>query len=466
MRMPDHIESALGDYDRRRDRATPPVFVGRVDELVFLHQTVATAKSGAEGITAVVQGVPGAGKSALCHQFEQEARAASGDDAPVVVVSKDCSFFDRTPVSMAKELAADVPVRMDLLRRLPGFEKAEDHVRRAVGVATALLKRGSSLDLAVQAMNLDESSSLGVTLDTFAEKMWPAGITLVLSIDEMQSMEDTPLVRNNLRQIHGKRFNTNIAIVGFGLQDTAARLRRLGLSRLGSHQVRQLGCMGRTDASRLVDETFNHLGLASEGEDWRSYAKALHFGPDDWTAWRDAAKAVILEESVDFPHHLVNGIRAVCRMVLGGELRHPGERQLTILRQQCLDSKKEYYAARLEPLANHTMALAAALRKANEAGEVDAAVVLNALEASDNTGRRTDGDTATTVLNGLIDSGLLTTRGTTMLGVEIPSLTRYLADELESSLAQGGIAARKLVDTLRINVSKPAPATKSPAPPR
>ena len=217
MRTPDHIEAALRDYDRRRDRATPPVFVGRAKELAFLHQTVAAAKSGAEGITAVVQGVPGAGKSALCNQFEQEARTASGDDAPVVVVAKDSRFFDRTPVSMAKELAADVPARMDLLRRLPGFEKAEDHVRQAIGVATALLKRGSSLDLAMQAMSLDESSSLGTTLDTFAEKMWPAGITLVLSIDEMQSMEDRPLVRRNLREVHGKRFRTNIAIVGFGL---------------------------------------------------------------------------------------------------------------------------------------------------------------------------------------------------------------------------------------------------------
>ena len=63
MRMPHHIESALRAYDRRRDRATPPVFVGRAEELAFLHQTVAAAKSGAEGITAVVQGVPGAGKT-------------------------------------------------------------------------------------------------------------------------------------------------------------------------------------------------------------------------------------------------------------------------------------------------------------------------------------------------------------------------------------------------------------------
>ena len=423
MGMPDHIESALRDYDRRRDRATPPVFVGRANELAFLHQTVAAAKSGAEGITAVVQGAPGAGKSALCGQFEREARAVNGDDAPVVVVARDCCFFDRTPVSMVRELAA-----------------------------TAALKRGSSLDLAMQAMSLDESSSLGTTLDTFAEKMWPAGITLVLSIDEMQSMEDTPLVRRNLREIHGKRFRTNIAIAGFGLQDTAARLRRLGLSRLGSHQVETLGCMSRGDASLLVDETFDHLGLTSEDEDWRGYAKALGFGADAWTSWRDSARAVILEESVDFPHHLVNGIRAVCRMVLAHDLGHPGEDQLASLRQQCRESKKAYYAARLEPLANHTMALAAALRKANADGEVDAAVVLNALEESDNNGRRTDDNTATEVLNGLLASGLLTNRGTTMVGVEIPSLTRYLADELESSLAQGGIAAHKLVDALGVDV--------------
>ena len=422
MRVPDHIESALRDYDRRRDRATPPVFVGRANELAFLHQTVAAAKSGAEGMTAVVQGVPGAGKSALCSQFEQEVRAVNGDDAPVVVVAKDCCFFDRTPVSMVRELAA-----------------------------TAALKRGSSLDLAMQAMSLDESSSLGTTLDTFAEKMWPAGITLVLSIDEMQSMEDTPLVRRNLREIHGKRFRTNIAIAGFGLQDTAAWLRRLGLSRLGSHQVETLGCMSRADASLLVDETFDHLRLTSEDKDWRGYANALGFGADDWTSWRDSARAVILEESADFPHHLVNGIRAVCRIALAG-VGHLGEEQLASLRQQCRESKKAYYAARLEPLANHTMALATALRKANAAGEVDAAVVLNALEESDNNGRRTDDNTATEVLNGLLASGLLTNRGTTMVGVEIPSLTRYLADELESSLAQGGIAAHKLVDALGIDV--------------
>ena len=441
MQMPEHIEAALRDFDRRRDRASPPVFTGRASELAFLHDAVAAAQSGAEGITAVVQGVPGVGKSALCRQFETELGSAVGDQKPVAVIAKDCDFFDRPSLRMVKELAADVPVRMDLLRRLPGFEKADDHVRRIVGFATALLKRGSSLDLALQAMNLDQSSSLGTALDTFAETMWPEGITLILAVDEMQNLEDTPHVRRNLQAIHGKRFDTNIAIVGFGLQDTTATLHRLGLSRLGADQVRTLGCMDEADAARLVDETLDYLGLQAEREDWLAYANQFGFGAEDWTNWRNAAKNVILEESANFPHHLVNGIRGVCRIVLDGELR---QRELDVLRRLCRNSKKDYYAARLAPFARHTLALAAALRRANDTGEIDASIVLAALEKSDNHGRATEASTASAVLDGLIDRGLLVERGTTV-AVGVPSMTGYLADELDRAVALDTEAARKLM---------------------
>ena len=441
MQLPAHVEAALRDYDRRRDRSSPPVFVGRERELGFLRDTVAAAKSGAEGVTAVVQGAPGVGKSALCGRFEKELGAAMGEEAPVVVVAEDCDFLDRTPASMVKELAADVPVRLDLLGRLPGFERAESHVGKVDG---ALLKHGASLDLAMQAMNLDQSSSLGATLDAFAERMWPAGITLILAIDEIQGMEDTPQVRRNLRSIHGKRFDTNIAIVGFGLLGAAGRLRELGLSRLGAGQAQALGCMDAADAESLIDETLDSFGLAAEDDAWRGHVDGLGIGIDGWKAWREAAKAVVLEESMGFPHHLVNGIRGICRLLLGGGLQAPTQPQWDVLRQQCRDDKAEYHAARLAPFANHTMALAAALRKADANAEVASAVVLNALRESDNNARETDAETADEVLNGLIGGGLLARRGATLLGVEIPSMTGYLAAEFDRSLALGGMAARKL----------------------
>ena len=454
MQLPAQVEAALRDYDRRRDRAAPPVFVGRQRELGFLHDTVAAAQSGAAGITAVVQGVPGAGKSALCDRFEKQFRSALANDRPIAVVAKECDFLDRTPASMVKELATEVPVRLDLLRKLPGFERAESHVGKALGVATALLKRGSSLDLAMQAMNLDQSSSLGFALDTFAEQMWPSGITLILCIDEMQGMDDTPLVRRNLRAIHSKRFDTNIAIVGFGLQGTAAHLRELGLSRLGTDQIAPLGCMDSADAASLVDRTLDSFGIAADEGSWRDHLETLGLGVHDWTAWRNAVKAVVLEESLGFAHHLVNGIRSICRLILGGALRTPAQQRWDVLRQQCQDYKAEYYAARLARFVDHTMALAAALRQADAAGKVEISVVLNALRRSDNTGCETDAHTAREVLNGFIDTGLLARRGTTMLGVEIPSLTGYLAAEFDESLARGGMAARKLAEALDVGTAQ------------
>ena len=452
--LPKRIEIALADYDRRRDRDVPPVFVGRDDELRFLRDTVAAAQAGARGVTAIVQGVPGAGKSALCAQVERELQASAADEAPIAVISKECDFFNRTPVSMVKELAAEAPVRLDRLRRLPGFEKAEEHIGKALGVATALLRRGSSLDLAMQAMNLDESSSLGAALDAFRERMWPAGITLILAIDEAQGMEDTPQVRSNLRAIHGKRFATEVAILAFGLQGTAARLRELGLSRLASGQIRHLGHMPSADAACLVDRTLDHLGLAAEDEDWRQYAEECGFSARGWTVWRDAAKALILEESADFPHHLVNGVRGVCQVVLAGGLRHPGDRELGALRQACRSSKEEYYGARLEPFADHTAALAAALYTADEGGEVDRGVVLRALEACDNNGRPVDEDVALAVLKGLIEQGLLARRGMFRVAIEIPSLAGYLTAEFGASLAADTGAARRLAECLDIPVPR------------
>ena len=140
--------------------------------------------------------------------------------------------------------------------------------------------------------------------------------------------------------------------------------------------------------------------------------------------------------------------RAGPQLGAAGELRHPGRRELGALRRECRISKNEYYAARLAPFANHTLALAAALRKANAAGEVDTALALDALEQSDNNGRATDSDTALATLNGLVDRGLLKRRGT-LVAVAVRSMADYLADELQRSIAAQAAAARKLLAAVR-----------------
>ncbi len=60
-----------------------------------------------------------------------------------------------------------------------------------------------------------------------------------------------------------------------------------------------------------------------------------------------------------------------------------------------------------------------------------------------------NGETAIAVLNNLVDTGLLKRQGTTMAAV-VPSLADHLANELDRSLALGGVAAHKLAEALKI----------------
>ena len=463
-KLPEHIDTALRDYALRRDRATPPVFVGRDDELRFLRETVHAARSGAEGLTTVVQGVPGAGKSALCSHFETELRSALATEAPTVVIPKGADFFDKPPLELVKELAAHVPTKLSglrQLRQLPGFENLDSFIRGTVGTATALLRRGASFDLMAQAWNLNESSSFDAAMETFAEKLWAEGATLVLTIDELQSINDTALARRNLMAVHEKRFGVAIVVLGFGLQNTTRKLRQMGLSRLAQKQVRTLGSMKREESEDLVLRSFKHLGLTTDDEDWLAYIGKQGFGRDEWTNWRNAVKAAILEDSADFPHHLVNSIAGLCETLLEHGLRPPGTRELDAIRASCRDCKRDYYGARLEPFADHTLALAAALRQGR--GEnVPAYILLDALATSANNGSAVDRSAASSIMGELIERGLFKRTANATMAPSLPSLASYLDAELDGALAAGNEVARRLADALDLEPdasSRPADAS-------
>ena len=66
----DVVFERMRAYASDLERASPPVFVGReeiLEELRFAAERVAADNP--RGMTRVVQGVPGAGKSSLCDEF-------------------------------------------------------------------------------------------------------------------------------------------------------------------------------------------------------------------------------------------------------------------------------------------------------------------------------------------------------------------------------------------------------------
>ena len=444
--LPERIRTQLKCYVDA-DGDDPPVLVEREDELRFLHDTVALATSGRSSLTTVVQGALGAGKATLRRHFERELEGRSSAERPVVLVSRNTDFLAMPPLEIAREINSCMPILKSELTKLLGRRNAGDHIERAISATTVLLKRGASFDLLAKALSLNEHSSFGQVMTTLAASLWPAGATIVLTVDEMQTVEDTPQVRSNLSVIHQRRFDANVVLLCFGLQTTQGRLRELGLSRLSRGRVRSLATLVPEEADHLVEATFEHLGLSANDADWCAYLEGQGFSTQEWTRWRADAKAVVLEESADFPQHLNASLAGLCETLMETGLPHPGDAVLPDIRRRCGEYREEYYLARLNPFSRHLFAMGAALSKADDDGWLPSSLLSKALKHADDHGDAVDAPQAAAIHDGLLSRGLLVQRGL-QVAANIPSLSMYLRGVFDAAIEDGHDGAAGLAAAL------------------
>ncbi len=296
-----------------------------------------------------------------------------------------------------------------------------------------LLKRGSSFDLFAKALNLNEHSSLGQVMTALATSLWPAGATIVLTIDEMQTVEDTPRVRSNLSAIHQRRFDANVVLLSFGLQNTEQRLRELGLSRLSRGHVRSLATLAPEEADHLAEATFEHLGLSEKDADWCAYLDGQGFSTEEWPQWRADAKAIVLDESANFPQHLNASLAGLCETIMDSGLPHPGHAALPDIRRRCGGYREEYYLARLAPFSLNLLAMGAALSKADDDGWLRSSLLSKALKHSNDHGDAVDTAQVAAIHDGLLSRGLLVQRGL-HVAANIPSLSMYLRGVFDAAI--------------------------------
>ena len=434
MAIPKDIEESLAKLVRARDRSTPLVFVGRQAELDFLRGVANAAADGKKGLTAVVQGVPGAGKTSLCEEFGSRACAASTEKAPVVCVDMPVEAFDNSPVDFVRELSEKVA-------SVFGRRNWKWWTDRAANGASA--KTRTDVGRAIR--GLSAASSLDSAMDSYRGHPWPSNLTLIVAVDEAQQLADTPQVRNNLLAMHRKGFGLNFALIAFGLQDTRSRLVRLGLSRLAADNVRTLSLLSGDEAATLVDETFKKVGLSLANTEWGDYVRSLGLSEADWARWHRNVARTIQDESMDFPHHLANGMRVAADLLVNEGL----EMSLDVLREGCRRHKRSYYEERLEPFARHTLALGAALSLLDATtGTVQGAVMLKAVKAADDWGETVDGARAASVVDAAIAKGLFAKAARGRIRVVLPSLASYLVHNYHSALAERNAAARSLDEAL------------------
>ena len=378
------------------DRTPPAVFVGREDEIALLDAAVRGVRRGDVGHTVVVQGLPGAGKTALLHEYGSRILASDASDGLVVPVPLGPEDLDMPPLAMVRTIDQSF---LD--------HDAQGTWRRRIN---QVLAKGMVVgDMVVAAMTkktigdfrptADAPESFGLALNEYAAFRFGAkSTTFLLLLDEAQSVPDTNRARAYLSALHrGIGGGVKVVLVCFGLSNTTERLRGLGLSRLASDHVRTLDALSNDEAKEtvrktleiaLADFTFDH-GSSDERERSR---------------WIGTATNAIVKDSGNFPHHLANGCKELGRILLAeGISREP---PVGRLREMCGKRRREYYDARLAPWRNHITALAYGFGEA-AAGWSSVADVVNAVMAADEYGMPVQRQTAIAALEGLRDASLI-----------------------------------------------------------
>lgn len=225
--------------NRRTDRSRPVHFSGRLHELDVILSRAEHAQSGGAGSTVVIQGAPGAGKSALLDEAARRFEAAGADRKAI---------YMGTPWKRAGESL--------VLERLAreAFAEPEDSFR-----ATQTLAKGASVSAKVATGTRSQTVArppvdlpdwVGFE-NRYADRAQEAARTLIL-VDECQVFEND--AGSLLRALHTQNRFPFLLVCG-GLSDTSERLADLGLSRLGNDALIELGELAIDEARESAQQT-------------------------------------------------------------------------------------------------------------------------------------------------------------------------------------------------------------------
>ncbi len=323
--MAEFRREALQDFVDTTDGDTPPVYIGRQDILRKVEGYASSTWKGpgadVHGVgkaTSVVQGAPGAGKSALIDELRE--RAATSAHLPE---------RSRVLTLSSRDLVIGLPDVLELIG-LAGGVSASIWEKLSTG-----LSLGVDLEAVKARANLSWSapgSSHPENILSLARK-FPAGKwqgPVIVCVDETQNLtggKDTPHA-SFLQAVHEGRSSLPLSLVAVGLSDTADVLDGMGLTRLSVHPLGGLSTQpdpdrdGYTEVMDLMLSFCDHFGIGREGETARLMALAAPC--EGW------------------PRHLHYALQALGRGVLetAGDLATVD--WPTILREAA-DSRQEYY---------------------------------------------------------------------------------------------------------------------------
>jgi len=308
-RVPLEDFLAFGDRAQLTGRGQP-FFSGREREISAFREVANALLLGHRGnATLIIEGPPGAGKSALLAQFQEEMRAlpptGSGARRWLPVALDGALAMSPPEIMAAVDEAIAHRLSQDLIDSRSDDETASSAHRLAAllgraATGNALSTARGILDRGVSAMGLSigaQGKSPPETLPQAARlrgRDW-ADWQVVLLIDEAQgiSARAPGAAPGTLSSIHQGLVSAPLSFCAFGLPGTSAALADVGVSRPSGGRCLPLCALDGRAARMAVRRCFEQYGVV-HAEQWES---------------------AILERSANWPQHIVAYLHGALRVL-------------------------------------------------------------------------------------------------------------------------------------------------------
>ena len=385
-----------------RDRGPARHFQGRWDHRShFASVLFAAAEDPQNGTAFLIQGAPGAGKTALLHQMSVEAKktgwsvvrvkAEAFENPAYMAQTLGKRFYD----GLTKEIEADAKlVRSRKAGHIAPIQSVTGVLRKHIG------RRKQVLLVLDEAQHLaDPSSAVGATS-----------------------------IRSALSDLTDGDTHRNIVLLMGGLGNTWSALKDRGLSRLARKCRRHLNRLGPDNARRVVE---GWLGDAQCPREHLSVWIHLLFDASD--GW---PQHIICSVAVAADHFAVHGYA-------------PSPAAMESVTRAINKEKDEYYSARISGIPTGDIALLGILTKACGIGnEYPESELLDILDA----GSRRNSPPSQEVLQRMLAQGVLAEE-TDSVGyhIPIPSMESYLFNKaVRYARIQPGIIRRMLRNVCQV----------------
>ncbi|MCY4672745.1 MAG: hypothetical protein OXD43_03080 [Bacteroidetes bacterium] len=241
------------------DRGPAKYFHGRKDILHDFSELVTRATQAKSGTTFLIQGAPGAGKTALLTECESLAQKDDWETAEISSVA----LWDTHELQRSLKLRRTWKVGGGSARvGISGIGEAEINAERSPQTVKNLLRGGKTPLL----LTLDEAQVLG------KEALIPP--------DHLNTVVDV------LNSIHKGRLGRPVILIAAGVGTTADGFESLGISRFAADAFVELGALGKEAERRVL-------------HDWLKKEGGAKGNP---TAWIDA----IAQETHGWPQHILS----------------------------------------------------------------------------------------------------------------------------------------------------------------